>query len=219
MEGAALERLYTKIKDDLVALPEKYSGDRRWQLHFPLTFIYLFIYFFIHGVKVIFWTSGRDNLLHWQMPNCVNCSQSTISLNVRHRCCLLLLNPFCISAFFSFSQQVQKKKKEGKKNFTAVQFSMSVYLHFHWVWLCTEKIPQVVTFFETLSWILHGFSSWFCFTLNWLDKWKDWAVIPLLTYPFLCDKKNVACRLSSHCCPHPLTHVLPLCSCSLRQIF
>lgn len=54
MEGAALERLYTKIKDDLVALPEKYSGDRRWQLHFPLTFIYLFIYFFIHGVKVIF---------------------------------------------------------------------------------------------------------------------------------------------------------------------
>lgn len=61
----------------------------------------------------------------------------------------------------------------------------------------------MVTFFETLSWILHGFSSWFCFTLNWLDKWKDWAVIPLLTYPFLCDKKNVACRLSSHCCPHP----------------
>lgn len=36
MEGAALERLYTKIKDDLVALPEKYSG----QLHFPLTFTY-----------------------------------------------------------------------------------------------------------------------------------------------------------------------------------
>lgn len=77
----------------------------------------LFIYLFIHGVKVIFWTSGRDNLLHWQMPNCVNCSQSTISLNVRHRCCLLLLNPFCISAFFSFSQQVQKKKKGRKEKF------------------------------------------------------------------------------------------------------
>lgn len=55
MEGAALERLYTKIKDDLVALPEKYSGDRRWQLHFPLTFIYLFIYSWGKGDILNFW--------------------------------------------------------------------------------------------------------------------------------------------------------------------
>ena len=29
IEGNALGRFYTKIRDDLMALPEKFSGDRR----------------------------------------------------------------------------------------------------------------------------------------------------------------------------------------------
>lgn len=38
VEGGASGRLCTKLRDDLMALPEKSNGDRRWRLYFPLAF-------------------------------------------------------------------------------------------------------------------------------------------------------------------------------------
>lgn len=35
IENCILGRLETQIRDDLMALPEKSNGDRRWEFYFP----------------------------------------------------------------------------------------------------------------------------------------------------------------------------------------
>lgn len=182
LENCTLGRLETQIRDDLMALPEKSNGDRRWEFYFPFGCL----------------KGDVPNLWQGQLSPLANARLNWISthetyFNLRCEACLLCIpakyswdgdNLSAIFFNFYFLSKVKNRREEFRNG------------------------PQMVTSFETLPWRLHEFSFWFCFTLNWLAQHKGWAAIPLLTHPVLGDRKNVA--VAVHCSLHPLTSVLLL---------
>lgn len=119
------------------------------------------------------------------------------ALDVRHHWCDLLLSPGLRTIFLKKNLFVFSNKKKKKEKF--------------------HNSPRMFTSFEASCWLHKELSFWFWFTVNSLAQQTDWAAIRLLTHSFLGDRKNVALwQLTLVSTPSP---VLPLCTCTLRQIF
>lgn len=88
IESCTVGRLHSKIRDDLMALPEKSNGDSRWQL-----------FFLFSCLRVTFWSSDRDSSHLWQMPDLgwITPDETNSAFNLRCGASLL-----CIPAKYSW---------------------------------------------------------------------------------------------------------------------